>query len=93
MKDNNVYSDGVIEKCYDLDEWKEYLSDKKSKLVYPIHDEVLIYVHKDEHYVIEEINKIITNITHVIKHIPMLSDIDCSDTNWADKLSYEKWRK
>lgn len=82
--------------CADLVKQKQieiykYLKDKKSKLVYPIHDEVMLYVHKEELYVIEEVNRIITDTYDLIPYIPMLSDIEVSETNWADKMDYKKW--
>lgn len=60
----------------------------KSKMVLPIHDEIMLLVHKDEEFVIGEVKRIMEDVTDVIKHIPMISEPEVSRTNWAEKEEY-----
>ena len=39
-------------------------------------------------FVIEEIKKIMEDATDVIKSIPMISEPEMSETNWAEKKEY-----
>ena len=68
----------------------EYLTKNnlKSRLVLPIHDELMVSVAKDEMFVIEEVKKIMEDVTDVIKSIPMISEPEMSETNWAEKKEY-----
>ena len=60
----------------------------KSKMVLPIHDELMLLVHKDEMFVIKEVKRIMEDVTDVIKYIPMISEPEVSYTNWACKKEY-----
>lgn len=68
----------------------EYLKNNKlkSKMVLPIHDELMILVAKDEMFVIKEVKRIMEDVTDVIKSIPMISEPELSETNWAEKKEY-----
>ena len=57
----------------------------KSKVLLPVHDEVQILVHKDEEYIVTQIKQIMQDVKDVMPNIPMICDIDRTDTNWADK--------
>ena len=61
----------------------------KSKMVLPIHDELMLLVHKDEMFVIKKVKEIMEDVTDVIKSIPMISEPEVSYTNWAEKQEYE----
>lgn len=61
----------------------------KSKMVLPIHDEIMLLVHKDEMFVIKEVKRIMEDVTDVIKNIPMISEPEISYTTWAEKVEYE----
>lgn len=61
----------------------------KSKMVLPIHDEIMLLVHKDEMFVIKEVKRIMEDVTDTIKSIPMISEPEISYTNWAEKEEYE----
>ena len=60
----------------------------KSKMVLPIHDELMLLVHKDEMFVINKVKEIMEDVTDVIKNIPMISEPEISYTNWACKEEY-----
>lgn len=60
----------------------------KSKMVLPIHDELMLLVYKDEMFVIKEVKRIMEDVTDVIKYIPMISEPEVSYTNWAAKEEY-----
>ena len=76
-------------KTFEIKVW-EYLTKNnlKSRLVLPIHDELMVSVAKDEMFVIEEVKKIMEDVTDVIKSIPMISEPEMSETNWAEKKEY-----
>lgn len=72
-------------------EVNKYLKENKlkSKMVLPIHDELMLLVHKDEMFVIKEVKRIMEDVTDVVKYIPMISEPEVSYTNWAEKKEYE----
>lgn len=76
-------------KTFEIKVW-EYLTKNKlkSRLVLPIHDELMVSVAKDEMFVIEEVKRIMEDVTDVIKSIPMISEPEMSETTWADKKEY-----
>lgn len=76
-------------KTFEIKVW-EYLTKNnlKSRLVLPIHDELMVAVANDEMFVIEEVKRIMEDVTDVIKSIPMISEPEMSNTNWAEKKEY-----
>ena len=76
-------------KTFEIKVW-EYLTKNKlkSRLVLPIHDELMVSVAKDEMFVIKEVKRIMEDVTDVIKSIPMISEPEMSETNWAEKKEY-----
>lgn len=65
---------------------QEYLKDKKSRFILPIHDEVAIEVHPDEAtYVPKRIKEIMEECNDVIKWVPMVSEVEYTTTNWSEK--------
>ena len=65
------------------------LKDKKSKFILPIHDEVMVLLHKDEEYLIPQIKTIMQDTRDVMPYIPMISDVEIARKNWADKEDYD----
>lgn len=65
----------------------EYLLDKESKMLLSIHDELILEVKYGEEFVIDEIKKIMENI-YPYKRLPLLVDVEYSETNLADKLQW-----
>ena len=64
----------------------EYLKDKKSRFILPIHDELAIEVAPEEEtYVPKEIKKMMEAIGDVIKYVPMVAEVEATDTNWSEK--------
>ena len=49
----------------------------------------MILLHKDEEYLIKEIQKIMQDSRDVMPYIPMISDIEIARENWADKEDYD----
>ena len=64
----------------------------KSRMVMPIHDEMMYYVHKDELHIIEDLQAIMEHI-ECIKDVPMVAEVDYSKTSWADLEPYKTKRK
>ena len=68
----------------------EYLKDKKSRFILPIHDELAIEVAPgEESYVPKAIKEMMESIGNVIKYTPMVAEVEMTDTNWAEKHSVE----
>lgn len=68
----------------------EYLKDKKSRFILPIHDELAIEVAPDEEsYVPKAIKEMMESIGNVIKYVPMVAEVEATDTNWASKKEVE----
>jgi DNA polymerase-1 len=57
----------------------------KSKLLLPVHDEIQILIHKDEEHVVSQIKKIMQDVDQYMPNIPMICDVEKTDTNWAEK--------
>ena len=86
--------------CADLMKQKEVEIDKfikqnnlKSKVILVIHDEIQISIPKEEEHIIKEIKNILNNNDSIIGTIPMLCEVEVTNTNWADKEGYEDIRK
>lgn len=68
----------------------EYLKDKKSRFILPIHDELAIEVAPgEEDEVPKKIKELMESVNDVIKWCPMVSEVEMTDTNWAEKHSVE----
>lgn len=64
----------------------EYLKDKKSRFILPIHDELCIEVaHDEEGYVPRQIEKIMEDVTDKVPYLPIVAEVEMTTTNWADK--------
>lgn len=64
----------------------EYLKDKKSRFILPIHDELAIEVApEEESYVPKAIKEMLESCGDVIKGVPMVVEVEATDTNWAEK--------
>ena len=67
----------------------EYLSDKKSRFLMAIHDEVAIEVYKGEEYVVPIIKNIMESVREKVPYIPIISEVEYTTTCWAEK---SKWK-
>ena len=64
----------------------EYLKDKKSRFILPIHDELAIEVAPgEEDELPKKIKELMESINDVIKWCPMVSEVEMTETTWADK--------
>ena len=66
----------------------KYLRDKKSRILTSIHDEIQIELFEGEEYILPEIKKLMEAQT--FSEIPILSDIEITSTNWAEKKLYKE---
>jgi len=68
----------------------DYLKDKKSRFILPIHDELAIEVHPDEEdEVPKKIKEFMESVGDVIKYLPMVAEVEMTETNWAAKHEVE----
>lgn len=71
-------------------EIQEYLKDKKSRLILPVHDELIFeVVPEEEDEVPIKVKEIMEKIGKVLKWCPMVSEVEMTETNWADKKEVE----
>lgn len=61
----------------------------KSRMVLPVHDEIQVSIHKDEEWIVPEIKRILDDNRSVIGTLPMICDVEVTNSNWADKEDYE----
>lgn len=61
----------------------------KTKMIMPIHDEIIFSVPYDEEKYVKDFKNIMEDTLDVIKNIPMVASVDMSETNWRDKKEYE----
>jgi DNA polymerase-1 len=57
----------------------------KSFMMLPVHDEIIVSIHKDEEWLVPLIKDIIDDNKEKVKYIPMICDVEKTDTNWAEK--------
>ena len=71
-------------------EIQEYLKDKKSRLILPVHDELIFeVVPEEEDEVPKRVKEIMEKIGDVLKYIPMVSELEMTETDWSDKKEVE----
>lgn len=80
--------------CADLMKQKEialfeFLKDKKSKMLLPIHDEMQVSIPDDERWIVPHIKAIMDDNDKFMGTLPMLCDVEWTHTNWAEKEDYE----
>lgn len=65
----------------------EFLKSKKakSKMLLPIHDEIQVLIAEGEDHLVPEIQSIMQDVSDVMKNIPMICDVERTDSSWADK--------
>lgn len=62
----------------------QYLTDKKSQMIIPIHDEIQFAIHKDESYIVDDLKKIMQE-TFDWSLVPVTAGIEVTTTDWASK--------
>lgn len=70
-------------------ELMKFLKPYKSKLVLPIHDEIIFKIVDGEEFLIDRIKEIMEEASFMMPTIPMTSEVSYTDTNWAEK---RKWK-
>ena len=61
----------------------------RSSFVMPVHDEIIVRIHDDEEYLVPLIKEIMDDVPQV-PWVPLLCEVEWTDTNWADK---HKWKE
>jgi DNA polymerase-1 len=68
----------------------DYLKDKKSRFILPIHDELALEIAPgEENEVPKKIKELMESVGDVIKWVPMVAEVEMTNTNWAEKHSVE----
>jgi len=62
----------------------------KSKMAMVVHDEVQISIPKDEEWIVPKIKQILDDNNVVINTLPMICEVEVTNTSWADKEDYEE---
>lgn len=64
----------------------EYLNDKKSKFILPIHDELSFMVApEEESFVPQKIKEIMEDVRDKVPFVPIVAEVEMTRTNWAEK--------
>ena len=64
----------------------EYLKDKKSRFILPVHDELCIEVAKEEEsFVPKFIKQLMEDVRDKVPYVPIVSEVEKTTTNWANK--------
>lgn len=61
----------------------------KSKIVLPVHDEIQVMVANGEENIVPIIKSIMQDTQEVMPDVPMICDVEVTDTNWAEKYEVE----
>lgn len=68
----------------------DYLKDKKSKFILPVHDELCIEVApEEESFIPKKIKEIMEDVRDVIPYIPIVAEVEMTRTNWSEKEEVE----
>lgn len=67
----------------------EYLKDKKSKMVIPIHDEIQFDIYRGEEWMIDHLLKIMQDAFNWCL-IPVTAGVEVTTTNWSEKSEYKE---
>lgn len=82
--------------CADLMKEKEILVHDylkkhglKTRILLPVHDELQLSIPKDEEWIVPVIKGIMDDNGSRINTLPMICDVEVTNTNWAEKEDYE----
>lgn len=64
-------------------------NDYKTKMVFPIHDEIIFLVPNGEEHIVSKLKGVMEDTYNVIKNIPMVAEVECSKTNWREKKEWK----
>ena len=64
----------------------------KSRMLLPVHDEIQVEIVEGEEWIIPQIKAIMDSNDEYMGTLPMLCDIEISETNWAEKRDYDPGR-
>ena len=55
-------------------------------MILPVHDELIFEVHPDEEQEVpRKVKEIMEKIGDVLKYVPMVSELEMTETNWSEK--------
>jgi DNA polymerase-1 len=65
----------------------EFLKSKKanSRILLPIHDEIQVLIKDGEEHLVPMITNIMQDVDTIMKNLPMICDVEMTDTSWAEK--------
>lgn len=77
-------------KTFEINIWKFIKNNKLGiKMVLPIHDELIFLVPYGEEKYVKDLKHIMEDTLDVIKNIPMIAEVEMSETSWKDKKGYD----
>lgn len=59
------------------------------KMVLPVHDELIFLVPYGEEKYVKDLKHIMEDTLDVIKNVPMIAEVEMSETSWKDKKGYD----
>lgn len=77
-------------KTFEIKIWKFIKENNLGiKMVLPIHDELIFLVPYGEEKYVKDLKHIMEDTLDTIKNIPMIAEVEMSETSWKDKKGYE----
>lgn len=76
-------------KSKEIEVWK-FLKPYRTRFVLPIHDELVFSVPEDEVFLVPFLRDILQDVGDKLKWIPMISEVEVTSTNWADKKPWDE---
>ena len=62
----------------------------KSSIVLPVHDEIIFRIANGDEWVVPIIKQIMEDVPEV-PYIPMVCEVEYSETNWSDKKGWDEY--
>lgn len=69
-------------------ELHKFLKPYKTHMVLTVHDEIVFELHKDEHHLVDDISRIMSE-AYPHKHLPLRVDLEFSKRSWGEKKLWE----
>jgi DNA polymerase I-like protein with 3'-5' exonuclease and polymerase domains len=69
-------------------ELSKFLEKYESKMIMPVHDEIIFSIKNGEEHIVPELKKIMEDSKIMMPWLPMVADVSFSKTNWAEKEKY-----
>lgn len=67
-----------------------FLEPYQSRMVMPIHDEIIFSIKRGEEHIVPKLKAIMEDADIIMPQVPMVAEVEYSETNWAEKESWNE---